>query len=209
MKLLVTGFPRFDAFPENSTQMLIESMIAAPPVELLDLPEEIALEIVAFENDDSETQRKTMLASFDRVLEQHKPDVCLFCGQAARRPLIALEAIAINIFKGEVIDPDGPPAYWATLPKLKELVKALRAAEIPATVSWHVGTHLCNHVLYTALRRAETTGSGMRCGFLHLPMTNTQVIRGDENRPFISLSMTRRALALAIRHIYEHATTRL
>ena len=209
MKLLATGFPGFDAFPENSTQALIESMLEKLPAELEGLHDDIAFEIVAFDNDDSGTQQKTMLASFDRVIEQYEPDVCLFCGQAARRPLIVLEAIAINIFKGEVIDPDGPPAYWVTLPKSKELVEALRAAEIPATVSYHAGTHLCNHILYTALRRAETTGSGMRCGFLHLPMTNTQVISGDENRPFIPLSMTRRALTMAIRHICEHATAGL
>jgi hypothetical protein len=34
-------------------------------------------------------------------------------------------------------------------------------------------------------------------------MTNTQVIDADEDRPFIPLSMTRRALTMAIRHIFE------
>jgi pyroglutamyl-peptidase len=205
MKLLVTGFPKFDAFPENSTQALIESMIEDPTPGIAALGGDVVFEIIQFENDDASTQQATMLESLHRALDNHAPDACLFCGQAASRPLVELEAIAINVFKGEIIDPDGPPAYWATLANLKELVESLRAAGIPARLSHHAGTHLCNHILYTALRQAEMSGRGMRCGFLHLPMTSTQVIEGDENRPFIPLSMTREALTMAIRHAIEPA----
>lgn len=204
MKLLVTGFPKFGDFAENSTQALIESMIEAPPAVLASVDAEVLFEVLPFENDDEATQQRTMLESFHRAVEARAPDVCLSCGQAASRPLIALEALAINVFKGDIIDPAGPPAYWATLPKQKELVEAMRAAHIPVKLSYHAGTHLCNHILYTALRHAETTGNGMRCGFLHLPMTNTQVIKSDEDRPFIPLAMTRQALAMAIGHIVEH-----
>jgi len=203
MKLLVTGFPKFDAFPENSTEALIESMRADLPAELGRLRPNLVFEIVHFGNDDSPTQQRTMLESFHRAIETHRPEVCLFCGQAASRPLIALEALAVNVFKGERIDPEGPPAYWSTLPEPKRLVESLRGAGIPIEVSFHAGTHLCNHILYSGLRLAETTGSGMRCGILHLPMTNTQVIAGNENRPFIPLSMTRQALAMAIEHVLE------
>jgi pyroglutamyl-peptidase len=205
MKLLVTGFPKFDAFAENSTQALIESMRSDPPAELDEVRDRVLFEILPFENDDPAAQQRTMVESFRRAIATHGPDVCLFCGQAASRPLIELEAIAVNVFKNSVIDPEGPPAYWATLPGLKELVGSLRAAEIPAQISYHAGTHLCNHILYTALHLAATSRSGMRCGFMHLPMTSAQVIAGDENRPFIPLSVTRRALTMAIRHVFEHS----
>ena len=93
--------------------------------------------------------------------------------------------------------------YWATLPDQKGLIENLRAVGIPSKLSYHAGTHLCNHILYTALRDAEQDGRGMKAGFLHLPMTATQVIECNENRPFVPLSMTRQALTLAICHIAE------
>ena len=201
MKLLITGYPPYDKYPLNSTHQLIESMKADLPVELADLRELIVFEIVDFDNTDSASQQKTMLESYHRLMEMHEPDICLFCGQAAARPMLCLEMIAINVFKGEIIDSAGPPAYWATLPEQEMLVSTLHEAGIPAKLSHHAGTHLCNHILYTALRDAEQDGSGMMAGFLHLPMTAAQVIECDENRPFVPLDMTRRALTVAIRHI--------
>jgi len=205
MKYLVTGFPKFDRFAENSTQMLIESMQSDPPEELSGLRDSIAFEMVEFDNKDAASQQKTMRANFRKLLAKHDPSVCLFCGQAASRSWITLETIAINVFKGDLIDPEGPPAYWATLPEQKSLVEALCKAEIPAKLSHHAGTHLCNHILYDGLRHADTHANGMVCGFLHLPMTNSQVISGNENRPFVPLSMTRKALVMAILHTHQHS----
>ncbi|MBN1857863.1 hypothetical protein JW848_01515 [Candidatus Bipolaricaulota bacterium] len=203
MRLLVTGFPKFDKYAENSTQTLIASILAESPPELESLRGSVAFEIVEFDNEDSASQQKTMLESLHMLLKKHDPSVCLFCGQAASRPWITLETIAINVFKGELIDPNGPAAYWATLPGQEALVEAMQSEGIPAKLSHHAGIHLCNHILYTGLRHAKQTGSGMTCGFLHLPMTNTQVISGEENRPFVPLSMTRRALVLAIEHVHR------
>jgi len=201
MKILVTGYPPFDTFPLNSTHQLIESMKTDLPAELADARGTIIFEIVDFDNTDSASQQRTMLASYRRVMELHEPNVCLFCGQAAARTMLCLETIAVNIFKGEIIDPAGPPAYWATLPDQKTLIGNLRAEGIPAKLSHHAGTHLCNHILYTALREAERNCTGVKTGFLHLPMTATQIIECNENRPFVPLAMTRKALTMAIQHV--------
>ncbi|MFC2095037.1 hypothetical protein ACFLSW_01170 [Candidatus Bipolaricaulota bacterium] len=201
MTLLVTGYPPFDAFPINSTHQLIESMKTNLPTELADAHDVIAFEIVDFDSTNSVSQQRTMLESYRRVMKLHEPDVCLFCGQAAARPMVTLETIAINIFKGEIIDPEGPPAYWATLPDQDVLITKLKEAGIPARLSYHAGTHLCNHILYTALGDAEVSSRSMTAGFLHLPMTAMQIIECDEYRPFVPLEMTRNALTLAIRHI--------
>ena len=208
MKLLVTGFPRFDEFPENATQALIESVRLELPPELEDLRDSLVFEIVNFDNEDSASQQATMLESLHTLLDTHDPSACLFCGQAASRPWITLEAIAINVFKDAIIDAQGPAAYWATVPEQESLAQSMRDEGIPAKLSYYAGTHVCNHILYTSLRHAEKTGNGMKCGFLHLPMTNTQVISGKENRPFVPLSVTRRALVLAIRHIDQHVGPR-
>ena len=183
MKLLVTGYPPFDAFPQNSTHQLIESMKGDPPAELAAFRDSVVYDLVEFENADSATQQRTMLASYRRLMTAHEPDACLFCGQAAARPTLSLETIAVNIFKGERIDPEGPPAYWATLPDLSGLIVKLRGAGIPTRLSHHAGTHLCNHILYTALHDADRQGLARKAGFLHVPMTAGQVIDGDENRP--------------------------
>lgn len=201
MTMLVTGFPRFDSFPQNSTHQLISLMRDDLPPELREHRSDVAFEIVGFDNDDSDVQQQTMLASYRALMDRHQPDVCLFCGQAAARPRLSLETLAVNVFKGKVIDPQGPPAYWATLPNQDALVETLNGANIPAELSYHAGTHLCNHILYTGLQEAATAGIQRQLGFLHLPMTATQVIDCDEQRPFIPLQLMREALTVAVRHL--------
>ncbi len=201
MKLLVTGFPPFDAYPINSTHMLIESMNDTLPAELESIRESITFEIINFDNTDSASQQRTMLLSYRRAMDAVHYDLCLFCGQAASRPMLTVETIAINRFKGELIDPQGPPAYWATLPDQAALIDKLRSAVIPARLSYHAGTHLCNHILYTALREAQQFQSGVRAGFLHFPMTTSQVIESNECRASLPLSMMRTALTIAILHL--------
>ena len=203
MKLLVTGYPPFDAFPMNSTHQLIESMKAEPPSELDELDGSVVLEIVSFDNTDSASQKRTMLASYRMLIDRHEPDVCLFCGQAAANTEIAFEALAVNVYKGTIIEPDGPAAYWSTLPDQEGLVQSLNESGIPAKLSYHAGTHLCNHILYTALHEAATTPRTMRAGFLHLPMTARQVIECKERRPFVPLPMMREALLMSIQHLFS------
>jgi len=201
MKLLVTGYPPFDNYPQNATHQLIESMLAELPMELEPYRDQVAFEMVPFDNSDSAAQQQTMLDSYKRLMAQYGPEICLFCGQAASRPWITLETIAINLFKGARIDPAGPPAYWSTLPDQEGLIQKMQDATLPAKLSHHAGTHLCNHILYTSLRDAELQGVSRRSGFLHLPMTASQVISCDEYRPFIPVRMTRDALTLAVLHL--------
>ena len=165
MRLLITGYPPFDDYPLNSTHQLIESMKRDLPHDLIGWRELLIFEIVDFDNTDSSSQKRTMLKSYEKLMAKHDPDVCVFCGQAASRTWVTLETIAVNIFKGDCIDPEGPPAYWATLPNQPKLVETLKAEEIPAKLSHHAGTHLCNHILYTALRDAEREGRKGLPGF--------------------------------------------
>lgn len=203
MKLLVTGYPPFDAFPMNSTHQLIESMRADPPPGLDGLDGSVVFEIVLFDNTDSASQKRTMLASYRALIDRHEPDVCLFCGQAAANTQLAFETLAVNIYKGEIIEPDGPAAYWSTLPDQERLVQSLNDSGIPTKRSYHAGTHLCNHILYTALHEAARMSRTMRAGFLHLPMTARQVIECKECRPFVPLPMMREALLMSIQHLFS------
>lgn len=128
-------------------------------------------------------------------------DVILCVGLAAGREAITPERIAVNIrdarladnqgrlCSGEMIDPEGPAAYFSTLP-LERIVEAIRQQQIPAAISNSAGTYVCNDVLYTVLRHYE--GSDVRCGFIHVPRISIQ------EKPNLPLMALVRALIIAI-----------
>jgi pyroglutamyl-peptidase len=69
---------------------------------------------------------------------------------------------------GNVIVPTGPPAYWSTLP-IENMRDALEECGIPATISNHAGTYVCNHVFYLARHEVEYLEIDSECGFIHVP----------------------------------------
>src|SRR3954449_12096554 len=116
------------------------------------------------------------------------PDIVLCVGQASGRAALSLERVAINVDDARIPDnagrqpidrtivPDGPPAYFATLP-IKAAVLALREAGLPAIVSNTAGTFVCNHVFYGLMHRAAALRPALRGGFLPLPYLPTQAAR--------------------------------
>src|SRR2546422_914898 len=91
----------------------------------------------------------------DALLDEPEPVAVVHLGLAAGRARVALERVAVNVMdygepdgvgfqaSGEPIAPDGPAAYFATLP-LAAILCALTAEGIPAYVSNTAGTHLFN-----------------------------------------------------------------
>ena len=130
-----------------------------------------------------------------------RPDVILSVGLAGGRDAVTPERIAVNIrdakiadnegvFRnGQRIDPDGPAAYFSTLP-VERMAEAIRNAGIPSSVSNTAGTFVCNDVLYNALHRYD--GTSVRCGFIHVPRTSEL---GEPNLPLETIV---RALVAAI-----------
>ncbi|MEJ0072126.1 MAG: hypothetical protein WDO24_29260 [Pseudomonadota bacterium] len=54
----------------------------------------------------------------------------------------------------------------------------MRAAGLPARLSFHAGTHCCNLWLYHALGTLERRGRPIPCGFVHLPCLPEQALDG-------------------------------
>ena len=91
-----------------------------------------------------------------------KPDAVLCIGQAEGRCDLTPERVAINLDDARIPDnegnqpidrpifPDGAPAYFSTLP-VKAMVRSIRNAGIPASVSNTAGTFVCNHLMYGLL----------------------------------------------------------
>jgi pyroglutamyl-peptidase len=118
-----------------------------------------------------------------QLIAEHNPDVVVCLGQAEGRTQITLERIAINLDDARLADNqgvmrndlsivlDGPVAYESTLP-IKEIVKAINDAGVPAAVSLSAGAFLCNHVFYLA--QDHFKGTKVRSGFVHVPLMDSQ-----------------------------------
>ena len=118
-----------------------------------------------------------------QLIAEHNPDVVICLGQAEGRIQITPERIAINLDDARLADNegvmrnempivlDGPVAYESTLP-IKEIVKAINNAGVPATVSLSAGAFLCNHVFYVA--QDHFKGTKVRSGFVHVPLMDEQ-----------------------------------
>ncbi len=124
-----------------------------------------------------------------RLIAEHQPAFFVALGLATGDPTLRFETTAINRLDfgvadnhgarpndGRPIDPDGPPARMATW-DASTLAATLRAEGLPARVSHHAGTHLCNATLYVSLGAMEAQGLKGGCGFLHLPYLPAQVAR--------------------------------
>jgi pyroglutamyl-peptidase len=125
------------------------------------------------------------LDELDAALQATRPVLVLALGQAAGRTELSLERVAINVDDAripdnagrqpidEAVSAGGPAAYFSTLP-VKAVVAALHSARIPAGVSQSAGTFVCNHVFYGLQQRLA--GSGVRSGFMHLPLLPEQAL---------------------------------
>ena len=128
------------------------------------------------------------LAELDAALAAHPPTLVLCLGQAGGRAEISIERVAINVDDARIpdnlgrqpiddaIQPDGPAAYFSTLP-IKAMARDVRAAGVAAAVSNTAGTFVCNHVFYALMHRLASTRAlaHTRGGFVHVPYTPQQV----------------------------------
>ena len=187
-RLLITGFDAFGGSPLNPSWLAVEK-----------LPDRVGDYVLC----------KLMIPTCfgiaaQRVLEAaatFQPDLILCVGLAGGRDAVTPERIAVNIRdaripdnagcqpRGQRADPQGPAAYFVTVP-VEEMAEAIRAAGIPATVSNSAGTFVCNDVLYTLLHRYH--GTAVRVGFIHVPNISEL---GD---PSLPLDAIVRALTEAI-----------
>ena len=140
----------------------------------------------------------------ERVLtraEEVCPDVILCIGQAGGRSAVTPERIAVNIRDGKIADnagnrpvgefvvPDGPAAYFATVP-VREIAAAICAAGLPGQVSNSAGAFVCNDTLYLLLH--HYAGTDVKVGFVHVPWLP------EQGSPSMILEDTVRALTAAI-----------
>ena len=187
-KLLITGF---DSFGENTVNPSWEAV--------RNLPEQVGEYMLC------KLQIPTIFGkAADLILEkaeEFQPDLILCIGLAGGRDAVTPERIAVNIRdaripdnagnqpKGDPVAPDGPAAYFTTVPVV-QMSAAIRAAGIPSAVSNSAGAFVCNDVLYALLHRFS--GTETRVGFLHVPYLPQQ------GTPSMTLENITQALICAI-----------
>lgn len=166
-KLLLTGFEPFLSFPVNPTMLVVEKLEGTIIGDYM-----ICGKILPV----------NFNASGEELLEhinKENPDAVLSLGLAGGRYKMTPERVALNVKDGEpdneghqpideTIDPNGPPAYFSTLP-IREMVNRLNATGLPAAISNSAGTYLCNNVMYAGLHWAAKHKPEMPSGFLHIP----------------------------------------
>ncbi len=127
-----------------------------------------------------------------------QPDAILCLDEAARRTAISIERVALNLLDYRMADnvghqavdepivPDGPAAYFVTLP-VRAMLEAVRAAGIPAELSLSAGAFLCNQVTYELLHYLTTYQLAIPAGFVHVPALPEQVTNAYPPMPSMAL----------------------
>jgi|SRR6185369_11312402 len=166
--ILVTGFGPFPGAPVNPTGPLVRALARAVRLPRVKLVPHL------FE---------TSYAAVDRdlppLIAQHKPDMLLMFGLATRARLVRVETFARNVV-GVTLDVSGKtlqrrtivPGGPATRPlpvRGHDLLKALRAAQVPAMLSRDAGGYLCNYLCWRATEVAAAVDGPRVAAFIHVP----------------------------------------
>ncbi len=201
MRILVTGFEAFEGSEVNPTEEVLTLLRTQPPGGF-----ELLTALLAV--DSARVQRE-----WPPMLDAMHPDVILMLGQATGRATFCVERVALNWLDFRIPDnagvqmrdcpivPDGPAAYFATLPT-REMVEHLRATGVPAELSYHAGTYLCNQAFYLALHWAAQQQPAPRVGFVHVPALPAQVCTMNRAVP----SMDLRVIEVGVRWLLVYFT---
>jgi pyroglutamyl-peptidase len=191
-RLLLTAFEPFGGAAINSSLEVLHAVEREPPD---------GVDLTTAELPVVWGRARDRLAD---LLERHEVDAVVALGQTDTGS-IGVERIAVNLDDakednagvtagGEPIVPDGPPAYWSTLP-VREIVERLRGAGIPAVASRDAGGYLCNHLFYGLMHLLAADGRAIG-GFVHLPQLPEQVL--ESGQPSLPLETSVRAVELIL-----------
>ncbi len=200
MKILLTAFDPFGGEPVNPAQEAVEAVsdcVAGAQVVKVIVP----------------TVFGKSVDTVYEAMKRERPDVTFCIGQAGGRVGMTPERVAINLDDARIKDnegqqprdsrifPDGATAYFSSLPT-KAMVEKIKAAGVPASVSYTAGTFVCNHLMYGVLYHIAKEFPGMRGGFMHVPFLHEQVL-AKPNTPSLSKEDIVKGIEAAIAAIVE------
>ena len=184
MTLLVTGFGPFGKVERNPSELIARELDGARIA-----GHDVAGRILP-------VSAESTPGAVRAALEETEPALALLLGVATGRAALSAERVAVNVFDFDEpdndgarpvdipIEPDGPAAYFATLP-LRAILDAWKRADVPGYLSDTAGTYLCNAALYTALH--ATAEEARPVGFVHLPSLPAEVAGHRPPQPSMPL----------------------
>ena len=184
-RVLLTAFEPYDRWPENSSWLALADLTKwydgsadlttrRYPVDLTKM---------------SERLRKDL---------QEDYDLSLHLGQSPGATLIKLESVGLNVRSdGTPLISEAPAAYRSPL-ALDRCYRSLRSAGIPAEVSHHAGTYLCNAALFLSQHYSQSFGLRTQSAFVHIPLAPAQAAQDSGRLASMSTPMSAAAIALIV-----------
>lgn len=191
-RVLLTAFKPYDCWSNNASWLALVELTKDKPAR-------------------PDITTRLYEVDFDHVRDQLAVDLAgdfdyaLHVGQAPGSTRVQLEAFGLNIGghshqlpdEFQPLAADGPTAYCSRLP-LARLASRLRDAEIPAQVSYHAGTYLCNATMYLSHHLIATMGLKTQAAFVHLPLDISQVMQQEDILPSLPAAQSAKALQLIL-----------
>ena len=195
--VLITAFEPYDRWQANSSWLCLLELTR-------ELPTQPAITTRLYPVDFQATK--------ERLAQDLKAnyDYAIHLGQAPRSAAIRLEEIGLNV-GGSCKEPierlhplatDGPTAYRTNQP-LADWALKLRQAGIPAQVSYHAGTYLCNATLYWSHYLSARLGLRTRSAFIHVPLDISQTLAEREERSSLPAVVSAAAVRLILNELLE------
>ena len=154
------------------------------------------------------------------AIAEIEPEIVVMMGEYGGRATITVERIAQNLndstryglednnecaLQGRMTVPDGPVAYYSTLP-IRAMVKAMREAGVPSDISDTPGTFCCNHLMYGVLHHIQTCKLPVRAGWIHLPhLPRVAALPGNLGAPSMSVETASLGVEAGLLAIVENA----
>jgi pyroglutamyl-peptidase len=184
-EVIVTGFEPYGGFDENPSMKVAMAMdgkiINGKRVKGVILP-------VSF--------KKAFQVLMQYINPEKPPQIICSTGLDPFISALKIEKIALNIkdFQGipdndgerpagEPIIPGAPLALQTDIP-VEKIYSELIANDIPAMVSYHAGTHLCNYIFYNLLYIKQKYNWRTKICFTHLPFLVSQYAKISHIRTF-------------------------
>jgi|APSaa5957512622_1039677.scaffolds.fasta_scaffold12488_4 pyroglutamyl-peptidase len=150
-----------------------------------------------------------------------EPDIVVMMGEYGGRANITVERIAQNLndltrygladnkgvsLQGGMTVPDGPAAYYSTLP-IRAMVKAMRESGIPSDISDAPGTFCCNHLMCGILHRIDSNSLPIRAGWIHLPhLPSVAALPENLGAPSMSVETSATGVEVGLRAVLENSS---
>ena len=190
--VLITAFEPYDCWRANASWLTLVHLTQ-------NLPNQPAVTTRLYPVDFAAVKERLA----DDLRANH--DYALHLGQAPGSTRVQLESYAINVGGSSTQAPEeyrelvvgGPPAYRSVLP-VAAWSEQLRSLGIPAQVSYHAGTYLCNATFYFSCYLAERMGLKTQSAFIHLPLDVSQTAQQAQHMASLPAHTSAKALHIVL-----------